>query len=271
MSHSQVDTLLQCGEKFRLQRVLKAPEVPAFWFSGGSAVHSATEELDLHMWETGELWSDLQCETAFGRIFGEEIEESKAVEPDVSKWAVGGRGKEDMDWWYVQGAEMVKRWKRWCWEDDNPLSIWTLPNGEPAIEVSLMHLFGGVPVKMGIDRIMQDRITGELIVVDLKCGAREPVAGYQLPLYTEAARRAFGVDITYGAYWLSRKGTLTLPKDLRPMIADLDNRFEKARKMVDAEIFLAVPSSFCSSCSVREFCSAQGGSTDLLFGRTVAS
>jgi hypothetical protein len=76
------------------------------------------------------------------------------------------------------------------------------------------------------------------------------------------------VEVNWGCYQMSRKGTLTLPKDLRPLIADLDNRFAKAKLMVENEIFLAVPGLFCGSCGVREFCSAQGGSDKpLLSGR----
>jgi CRISPR/Cas system-associated exonuclease Cas4 (RecB family) len=207
------------------------------------------------MLEDGELFSDLQIEMTVQDLMNTEIAEAEKVEPDHTRWAVGGRGKEDEAWWQVQAVEMVKRWRKWQWEDDNSLEIWTLPNGSPAIEVALNLTFGEQPVKLAIDRISQDRNTGELIVVDIKAGSREPAFGYQLPLYAEAVERMFGVDCRWGAYWMARKGTLTPPKFLGTLMQELDDRFAKARTMIDNEIFLAVPSSFCGSCSVREFCS----------------
>lgn len=267
LSHSAVDSLLQCGERFRLERILRAPQVPAWYFGGGSVVHEVTEAMDRAAWVTGELWSTEQIEGFCKNAFDDWIEESKLIEPDTSKWGMGGRAnaKEGEDWWRHQAPLMVSRWQDWHYSPTNTLEMWTLPNGEPAIEVEIVTTFGDVPVKMAIDRIMVDVSTGELIVVDIKAGSREP-QGYQLPLYGAAVRRTFGVDVQYGAYWMARKGTLTMPKDLRKMIADLDNRFAKAREMVDREIFLAVPGMFCGSCGVREYCTAQGGDPAPLFG-----
>lgn len=268
LSHSAVDSLLSCGERFRLERILRAPQVPALYFIGGSVVHEATEILDRTILESGELWDIDRIEGCCSALFRKEIVDAQEIEPDTSKWGMGGRAnaKEDETWWRREAPVMVSRWQDWMYGGSHSLEIWELPNGEPAIEVQIMTTFGDVPVKMAIDRVMQDVSTGELIVVDIKAGSREP-QGYQLPLYGEAVYRAFGVPVTWGAYWMARKGTLTLPKDLRPMIRDLDNRFAKARLMVDNEIYLAVPGMFCNSCSVREFCSAQGGSPDALFGR----
>lgn len=266
LSHSQVETLLGCGQRYYLERILKAPQVPAFYFVGGSVVHGVTEEMDHEAWHTGEIWGPERIDSECRRLFNSLIEIEKAIEPDTSKWGMGGRApnKEGEDWWRAQAPVMVQRWRDWITTTN--LEIWELPNGEPAIEVEAVVTFGGQPVKMGIDRIMQDPATGDLIVVDLKAGSREP-QGYQLPLYGEAVHRTIGVPVQFGAYWMARKGTLTLPKDLRKMIGDLDNRFEKARKMIDNEIYLAVPGMFCGSCGVREFCSAQGGDPAPLFGR----
>lgn len=267
LSFSSVDTLLQCGEKFRLQRVLKAPQVPAWYFAGGSAVHAATEYLDRHMWETGELLNDLQIEMKTQHFMNLEIVVNEAIEPDRSKWAMGGRAnaKEGEEWWQVQAPKMVIAWRKWMWEDESQtLAIWELPNGQPAIELEVMTLFGGVPVKMAIDRVLEDVNTGELIVVDIKAGSREPASSFQTAQYGEAVRRTIGVEARWGAYWMARKGTLTQPKDLRPLIGLLDDRFAKARVMVDNEVFLAVPGMFCGSCSVKEYCSAMGGSDKAL-------
>lgn len=47
LSYSQVETLLSCGEKYRLTKIVQVPEQPAWYLIGGSAVHTATEAYDL--------------------------------------------------------------------------------------------------------------------------------------------------------------------------------------------------------------------------------
>lgn len=264
-----MDTLLQCGNRYYLERILRAPQVPAWYFIGGSVVHSMTEHLDRSVLKHGEPWNQELIESTCGYMFDDQIKEAQEIEPDTSKWGMGGRkgAKEDETWWRTNAPKMVQLWQDWHYSPDNTLELWTLPNGEPAIEVEIMTTFGDVPVKMAIDRIMVDVSTGELIVVDIKCGSREPASSYQLALYAEAVRRAFGYPVRYGAYWMSRKGALTLPKDLAGLIGDLDNRFAKARLMVDNEVYLAVPGMFCNSCAVRTYCTAVGGDPAPLFGK----
>lgn len=46
MSPSSINTLLTCGEKFRLEKVLRVPSRPMWAGIGGSVVHKLTEELD---------------------------------------------------------------------------------------------------------------------------------------------------------------------------------------------------------------------------------
>lgn len=47
LSYSQMETLLSCGEKYRLTKIVQVPEQPAWYLIGGSAVHTATEAYDL--------------------------------------------------------------------------------------------------------------------------------------------------------------------------------------------------------------------------------
>lgn len=47
LSYSQMETLLSCGEKYRLTKIVQVPEQPAWYLIGGSAVHTATEVYDL--------------------------------------------------------------------------------------------------------------------------------------------------------------------------------------------------------------------------------
>ncbi len=267
LSHSQVETLLDCGEKFRLQKVLQAPRVPAFWFIGGSAIHQVTEHMDKEVLQHGELWSDDYVYEQVRQTIDGLMNIELLKEPDMTKWRAGGKGKEDESWWRVEAPKMVIKYRDWLYDIDQDLVIWTLPNGEPAVEVEIVTTFGDVPVKMAIDRVMQSRKSGELIVVDIKAGSREPASPYQLSLYAEAVRRTFGVQVVWGSYWMARKAYLSMPKFLTPTIGELDNRFAKAKLMRDNEIFLAVPGMFCGTCDVAPYCKAVGGNPDLLNGR----
>ena len=51
MSPSQVNSLLTCGEQYRLERVVRVPQRPMFAGIGGSVVHKITEDLDREWWD----------------------------------------------------------------------------------------------------------------------------------------------------------------------------------------------------------------------------
>lgn len=46
MSPSSINSLLTCGEQFRLQKVVRVPARPMWGGVGGSVVHKLTEEMD---------------------------------------------------------------------------------------------------------------------------------------------------------------------------------------------------------------------------------
>lgn len=46
ISYSSLTTWLDCGWKYYLSRVKQIGEQPAWWFYGGTAVHTATEVYD---------------------------------------------------------------------------------------------------------------------------------------------------------------------------------------------------------------------------------
>ena len=49
LSFSQFTTFLSCGEKYRLTRILKLEEDPAWYLVGGSAIHAAADAIDLQL------------------------------------------------------------------------------------------------------------------------------------------------------------------------------------------------------------------------------
>ena len=51
LSPSQINTLLTCGEQYRLERVVRVPSRPMWAGIGGSTVHKVTEQLDREWYE----------------------------------------------------------------------------------------------------------------------------------------------------------------------------------------------------------------------------
>jgi hypothetical protein len=51
LSHSQMTTWLQCGEKYRLTKIVQVPEDPAWFFAGGTSVHAAADAIDHQLLE----------------------------------------------------------------------------------------------------------------------------------------------------------------------------------------------------------------------------
>ena len=54
VSFSAFTSWLRCGKAYQLGRLLDVNEQPAYYFVGGSAVHSVTEQYDLDRWEAGQ-------------------------------------------------------------------------------------------------------------------------------------------------------------------------------------------------------------------------
>lgn len=46
ISYSGMTTFLECGEKYRLTRIEKVEEDHAYYFAGGTSIHSACDAVD---------------------------------------------------------------------------------------------------------------------------------------------------------------------------------------------------------------------------------
>lgn len=265
-SFSQVSTYTRCGEQFRLERLLRAPQAPAWALVGGSAIHSATEEWDNELM-VGNVIDDHSA--LWAKHFDIQIEET-AAKSDVpkSEWRASGRksaawpDKETEEFWNHKGPEFVANWA--AWRMNSPWEIWTAPDGTPGIEIGFTINVGGVMVKGAIDRIMQTP-DGEVLPVDLKSG-QEPDDTLQLGTYGKAMRDHMGVDPTYGTYWMARTGSTTA---LHPMGKFTDEYlaylYGGARKGMEAGIFLPKVTRMCSGCSVRQSCVFFGGENSAEF------
>lgn len=210
--------------------------------------------------------TEFDCGAAFREAFDKELLEARTDSGvDYPEWRAGGRAskahpnKEDYGWWSANGPTHVENWVSWR-EGLPNYRIWVTPAGEPAIELGLLATIGGVSVKMFIDRIFVDEGTGELVILDIKTGARTPESDLQLGFYRVGVLNTLGVEANLGGYWMSRQGGLSPMVDLSRftdhMIGSMLQQFNRA---VENEIFIPHLTNLCKTCSVNRACYAFGG------------
>lgn len=266
LSFSQMSTLAQCGEKYRLTRRENAPRAPAWALIGGKAFHAVTEVLDKRDFGIkpgpGE-WVDFE-DAFYAEIAATVLDQEDPDFIPIDDWRASGRAskawpnKEDKAWWLAHGDEWVGQYRNWLNRQGN-FHIWITPEGVPAIELEFLITVGGVPVKGYIDRIFEGP-DGGLGVCDLKTGTSPPRSARQLGLYALAVRERFGRLPSWGMYYMSRLGTHTPPE---PLGKYTDGRLEwevgNAWRMAQEGMFLPHESNLCTSCEVRKFCYAVDG------------
>lgn len=258
-SNSQLSTFTRCGEQYFLERVAKVPEPPAVYLLGGSAVHSAIEHYEL----SGREADTDDVLDHFYVDFERRVALAERDYPDRSKWRTGGRrskewpNKEDVSFWEAMGPRWVSMYIGFA--ETSPWRIWTLPTGEPAVEVGFELDFDGVSVKGFIDQIVEYP-GGELVVRDIKSGSRAPADVRQLGLYRVAVGRLFGVIPEWGDYYMARTGELTSPDPLTAWSEEyLAEQFVRLEKAIESRLFIAAPGQNCVTCGVKRFCRAVGG------------
>jgi hypothetical protein len=164
--------------------------------------------------------------------------------------------KENYDWWLHHGPSMVANWRRFITGPTYQVAL--LPDG-PAIELDFELQFGEAKVVGYIDRVIEHIPSGELIVLDLKSGSRDPMTDEQLGIYSVGLARK-GITTRWGTYFMVRKGVTTLHFDLtRFHDGRLDYEYESAWRAIQLGVFLPKVGPFCSSCGVREYCRAVQG------------
>lgn len=179
-------------------------------------------------------------------------------------WKAGGRAtkkfpnKEDKTWWMSEGPTMVHNYYNWRMQNPN-LEVWRSPDGTPGIELDMnVTIVGNVIVKGKIDRVFQDKNTGQLIIVDLKTG-KPPASGLQLAVYRLALDAQFGVSPDYGAYWMARGGTLDKVWNLNEYPIKMVSRWLRdTKKAIDMGVFIPHTGILCDYCGVRKHCYAFG-------------
>jgi hypothetical protein len=177
---------------------------------------------------------------------------------DLTNARIGGRStkanpnKEDINFWHSSGPMWVEQYIAWRKANPN-WKIWVTPDGRPAIELELMPVISDVPIKMVIDRVFE--VNGQLVIVDLKTSQNTPSSTLQLGFYKLGLEQAFGMEVKWGNYYMSRGSNTVDMVDLSEYTFDkmeyLVKQFDKARK---AGIFLPNTNSCQYMCGLTAHC-----------------
>lgn len=245
LSHSAKGDAERCEKLFQLGRIIKAEEIPAWFFAGGTAVHQMTEQYDL-TGETGE-WVDY-----FYPLVGSLMER----DPAYKQWLHGGaddspdRGEE----WDLIGPQCVENWKSF---------ITGVGFRVTDIELDVTTILPGcyIPIKGFIDRIGVHPDHGEMIV-DIKTGKNRPKGNEQLETYAALLRQSTGRKITKGAFFMAREGRLTRVVDLSLATPGVvGKRFGDTVSALSYRTFAANKQFNCKWCVHKLNCFAFSGDT----------
>lgn len=209
-SFSAGETLGRCARQYFLTRVAKAPQRPAVWLVGGSAVHEATEHYDL-MSIVGNA-DAFPASQVWEVYFNNQLAEAYEKEENPNKW--GQAKTEPIETWRSMGLGFVRSYMDW--RERSPWEIWTTPEGEPAIELDISGKLPGCPVeiKAYLDRVFLDPVFKKLWILDLKSGKRPPKTPAQFETYAALIKAKYGVQVDMGVPFMNRKGTVGKPHDL---------------------------------------------------------
>ena len=184
-------------------------------------------------------------------------DESKG-DVDLTKARIGGRAtkvnpnKEDVNFWQSQGPKWVEGYIAWR-QLNSDWKIWKAPDGNPGIELALMPVVAGVPVKMIIDRVFE--VNGQLVICDLKTSQQTPSSSLQLGFYKLGLEQTFGVEVKWGNYYMARGNSTSEMVDLSEYTYDkmeyLIKQFDIARK---AQVFLPNTNNCQYMCGLTAYC-----------------
>jgi len=235
ISYSSLSTWQECGWKYYLTKVEGAQEAHAVWFTGGTAVHKATELWDLQT--PGDIPN---AEMLWNKVWYDQVAEDEGLYGDMNTWQFAKR--EDMSWWYGEGLWMLDKWiefrKSWNVYEDFV---------EKQYEIDI----DDATVKMAIDRVMVD-FEGNRVLLDIKTGASSQRHPLQLAVYAWALEKQ-GITVDKAGFWDARTGNISL-WNLQNLhaerIEDMLNTFDRARKDT---VFLPNLSN-CGRCGVMSAC-----------------
>lgn len=245
-SHSALEQYSNCGRSFQLSRVDGVPALQAAWFAQGTEEHNTLED-----WERSGRTIDPVAR--YLSRYDDSITALLESYPDQADWLRGGRKslETDIAERRERGAAQLDAYVKWA--VNQPWRVWSLPDGNPALEVPFRVDLDGHPVRGFIDTIWEWE-TGVIEPVDYKTGSKKPETPRQLGIYRVAMQEAFGFDVSHGRYMML-KDLKCEPVDVRRYDkAYLTELFKSAQRGIDAGVFLPRPSNSCFTCTVKRHC-----------------
>ena len=269
LSVSQIHAIQENPWHWFLERVARVPQVPSWAQVAGTAYHSLTEFLD-HRIITDDDWTTDRDEIS--ALWEEYLavavaEQQKRTDAPVSEWKATGRAsrqwpnKEDREFWEKSGPSWVLNYL--TWRMNNP--SWEVAdiNGAPAIEAEIGGTFRGasLPLIGYIDRVFYNPTTKEHMVVDIKSGTRTPADTLQLGTYSLMLDLMYGIRPRWGAFWMARTGSTSVPADLHRDWPHerLEHEILTAEKIIRGEALSCNVGGFAASSSAAQFCYACTG------------
>lgn len=250
-SVSQYNQYKKCPYSYKLARIDKVWQRPASWLSQGIAVHACLEA-----WEkSGRTMSMGELKDLYNTEYANSINQQAKVTPNFEYWFGSGpyNGEVDIERRYVLGWEQVEGLIDYL--EDSGDSIWITPDNKPAVELRFDVELGGVPVVGYIDQIIVDK-NNNIKVRDLKTGAK-PGDVFQLTVYAEAMRQAYGVEIESGDYLMGKtcKPTRNIVLSKEERYHGVHKAFKELEENINNNDFPPIASKAnCAMCSVKTSC-----------------
>lgn len=271
LSHSQHTSYLRCPHAYFLERVAKAPAVPAWWFLGGSTVHYVTE-----MWErlnlsSGGVEIDFDTKRITVNVLDDLVEQER-IKKNIpyDEWFAAGRwpAKNGYDWWAENAPIMVQRYIDWRKSTNWEIAFF---NDVPGIECDLsvefdFGLFTGAP-----DRVFR-LPSGQLVVGDVKSGSTLPTSPLQLGTYANMLEMLGHERPAYGTFVMLKKDPKEGEEVHTPLVPldkyttpYLESLYGATKSCIELGAFSPNPGDACRTCVVQKGCYAYGGELAGLF------
>ena len=258
-SVSQANQYTRCPQAYKLARIDKVWARPAAWLPQGSAVHTVLEHVELAE-AAGTPMSLEEAQEMFKEEYQKEIARYTEDTPNFDWWFWSGpyNGERDIARRWEIGLEQVEKF--FSFKADKGQTIWTTPDGRPAIELDFKVELDGILVRGFIDAVVV--VDGELRVRDYKTG-NSPGDDFQLGMYALAISMIYDIEAPKtGDYYMAGKkgkpGKVTDPYCLTEWTRDaITERFHEVEAGIAAGKFDPLPEADkCTFCDVNRSCPA---------------
>jgi len=263
LSASQLSTFSRCPQLYKIEKIDKVRSPPSAALIKGNAVHNTLEQ-----WERGGRSFDVEAD--YRLIWRAELDDALRAHPDLTTWN-HGYGVRDAE------SDLRLRERDGLWEVQQYISLaeaeaglWKVAklNGDLAIEIPFKIDFTDFVVTGRIDAVQQWHSTNAITVVDYKTGSRKDEAYRQLGTYKVGLEELYGIPVTHGRYFYTKKNIKTQLMtgssewiDLTRYTKDyLREQYATLKRARENNIYLAAPSrDKCGMCSVKKLCPEMSG------------